>query len=314
MDIPADIPIRAKRLADGDLHIEDVRKLFKWARSVLKPGDPVRDVGDFDAHPERREKGLTWEIGRAFCAILRMGALGEVAGVKVTAQDVKVSLLSCITFAYQANDPKQSGFSNEKLIAAIKSIAGKVNGFNNGKATFSSKLNGDEDIVYNYISSRRSVPLAFTSFSITKSLFELLVQHKILEVQRRADFYKATCFINVFIVSVMHLAVIDLKGIPGSAKLLANTSSTHYDKIVIHMHYVVPEFPRMLGSVRVYASDCNASDWVSPSLHSSVMGPVELLKDWDIPLEIGGDGKLHPLAGVEVKEGAIRPMPGVTVY
>lgn len=303
-----DLEHRVKRFINGENNRDDIPRFFQWARDKLKEGDPVRDVGDFDAHREERVKGLTWETGRAFCAMMRIGPLGKTAGVSITANDLKLAVLASTVFARRASDAERSGIPYEKIVEFAKGAVAKLQSFDGTMEKFSSPLTPGESFVYHYIRSRRSVPYAFSAYSLTNDLADLLIRSNFLENSDRTRFLSRRCEIAIFAISRMHLANINLKNIPGRAIIMAGTSSLHPDKVVAHIEYTFPEFERQVSIVRVVATDCSVREWVDPKLWPIDRGPFEELKDWNIPLDLDEKGRLAPFPDQVISLGALRPI------
>jgi len=56
--IERDLKLRVARLVRGERRTEDLDRLFLGLRQAPRVGSCIREIGDFVAHRNRREKGL----------------------------------------------------------------------------------------------------------------------------------------------------------------------------------------------------------------------------------------------------------------
>src|SRR5882672_12565751 len=59
-----DLRHRARRLMDGDFRTGDLDRLFLGQRDRAGNRDCFREIGDFVAHRDTRQKGLVTQVGR----------------------------------------------------------------------------------------------------------------------------------------------------------------------------------------------------------------------------------------------------------
>jgi hypothetical protein len=63
---------RVERLLRGDFRVDDLTRLFLYARDRCDGREPVREVGDFVAHHDERTKGLVTPTTRDWFSIARV--------------------------------------------------------------------------------------------------------------------------------------------------------------------------------------------------------------------------------------------------
>lgn len=293
MTIPSDIPHRIKRLLKGQRHRDDLPRLFEWVRDAVPHGSPVRDVGDFDAHRDHRNKGLTWEYGIAFAARQRIGLPRALTGSGPTLEDVKRAQKSAIIFARNdAPGLARMGMSYDQLKKHMASALEKVVGLDGYSELFSSPLTNEESDVYYSFRIMRSVPLAFSSISVTNELADILIAQGALSASDKPTFMKLEGLIATFAISRMHRTHLDLKGVPGSAMLEARTSAIYRGKLEVQIEYTPPEGEGRYGSsAPAFTTNCDASEW-APSMQSNYSPLIETMADWSQPLDLDDQGRL----------------------
>ena len=63
---------RVERLLRGDFRVDDLTRLFLYARDRCDGREPVQEVGDFVAHHDERTKGLITRVTRDWFSIARV--------------------------------------------------------------------------------------------------------------------------------------------------------------------------------------------------------------------------------------------------
>lgn len=294
MAVPSDIAPRVTRMLAGEWHLEDIPRLFKWARDTKKIpwNTPVRDVADFDAHMDERDKGLTWQLGVAFCARQRLLPLGPDSHLP-TLDDLIRAQEAMLTITQNSDPVAKIGMTHDQVAEHLKTAIGKLKSFDGRTETFKTPLTAKEKLIYGSFRQMRSIPFAFTAFSLTEQLANFLITEGVLEPAKKSDFLKLQCRIGAFAISRMHLTKLKLGKVPGSATLAANTSSKHPGKLVVHLQYEPPGATNIVNVVPIYLSSCDAKDWVVDELLPVTNGRVEMAQGWPA-LDVNAEGKLRP--------------------
>ena len=306
---PPDIRHRVTRLIAGDVRPDDIHRLLMWARSLptgsITPA--IRDVGDFIAHQDERDKGLAWATGRRFCTLTRLHLWKAESGVPATLNDLKEAQLAGPLMLPPDELMQKSKMSPRDAQRVMKNALAKIASFDGTNETFSQPLTKEEDTLYYYFRNMRSVPFAFTIYSLVATLADVFVAQGVLLPEERSAFMQLQCRIGVYAMSKMHRTRLDLGTLPGTACLEIGITSKHPDALCVLVLYDPGPTNRMLAMVRIVASCCKIRDWTVRELWPTSRGSIIETKDWSIPLDVRSDGKLAPFPGL-TPEGPVGRM------
>lgn len=278
------VRVRVERLLNGRRNPDDLNRLFVFLRSRSHGERPVKEVGDFAAHHDRRDRGISWKrageihhASRLFFGLqLRkqdepyettreqyarsMRAILELLGPALIKRDLKLSMK-------QAHRTLSSGL--DKIEALAKSQP----------ATLSAR----EKTVMDYIHRRFRVEPVFSQADLIRSLFTAMRKEGLITAEERPKLEVQAGFIATYVISLMHQCEVDLgngetgtiaAGVGSDGCLVAAISSLAHPKVQV--------------GAALFDTECHYSEWCDPTIDAD----FSRVFTWTKPLELDESGRL----------------------
>lgn len=206
-----DVRARANRLAAGMLRVDDLMHLLLWLRSNTR--SPVlRELGDFVAHSETREKGVITDHLRAFFANINL-SIDRIQG-----KQLRVDLFSGDVFILAENNVKTlasdkikqlTGTSREKARKSLDRMKKSYRRNNDGlfeiyKPVYEEDLNVVEALLSSEIRS------AFNSDQLWEDFVNECAKQNICDDARLANNRDLQVFLILYAIVAMHHAAVVL--------------------------------------------------------------------------------------------------------
>lgn len=277
-----DIQRRVERLISGQWNTRDLDRIYTWLRFRSYGHGVVRDIGDFTAHLEDRDQGLTWKraqlLNDAFAYQMpKIEAHGTGKKPDIDVSTLKKGLMATLELDAPETVRKRVGMGKDKARAALKSICRKFDTFDGETVILNSDASPNEPRVFEFYTRLLITTPAFDAGVLAAETFEVLVRNQIIKKSDKQRFESVSPFLALFAIERMHQARLRLPG-KKHAQLTAG-----YDKD--GMLYVAISTPigwrgqtQSVG-VSFFQTQLLASEWCKPELVES--GP-----HWDHPLEI----------------------------
>jgi hypothetical protein len=281
---------RIGRLLRGQLVGDDLTRLFQYLRTRSYGYQTVKEVGDFAAHFDEREKGITTDLVRDFFTIQRFvfplfaRGVRTIEGLSINASFLKAS------FRVQdlATVRKKTGLSRqvakrifESMLAKFESVVGTPN---------SITLTPEESSLVQVLLDTIVVKPAFDDNRLFREFVHVIEKNKLLQPSERRLIHQQRPIISLFAVAYMHGCDIVLED--GSRAHLAATRHTSDGSIQVTASAWagIPEQPNIHVAGPVFKTELRAADWCAPEL---LEGDDQ--SHWDYPIEVGPDQKLRRL-------------------
>lgn len=198
---PTELRQRVERYIHGDCRVADLDRIFLGLRDRCYGLASIREIGDFVAHRNQREKGPVTDkvrdIQLSLESWLNQGEcrLPDLAAAKrISAANLRI--------ATDAQLAQRLGLRRDVvksvLAQAIKKMEGDLFG----------KLTQRETAVFNYLAGTFIWNPAFTDEQVTEDLSTVLVKAGVLHEEERAAFDLNHAFLALYVTALMHDSVV----------------------------------------------------------------------------------------------------------
>lgn len=289
MSVPSDIRPIVKKLLAGEKNVTHLNRLFLWLRQRTGGTAPaVKDIGDFAAHKDERDKGMMWERGKGFCFLTakRMGFLPH------TPEALSKALLGTLHLIGRNDIKQMTGRPYKEIERDLKRAIDKIATFDGKEITVKDAFTTAEDAAFNFFFHMRGYKNPFTQDVLSEELAACLLKEGIIDPSEKQQIIKNSEFVAIYAIVQMHLSkiIVDRSHL---ATLKACTSSNRPGMLVVHVHYSIDG--RSTYVAELFTTHCQAQEWCVQTLVPVRIGPFEGIPNWDVPLDINNDGKLAPL-------------------
>jgi hypothetical protein len=290
---------RVDRLLAGTGTTRDLDVLFLWLRGPFYGRRAVRDIGDFVAHSDERQKGFAWEGIERFSSMMdfnipRWRAAGRPPSNE--AEAFKRSIRSAFASHSAAEVRKSIGVSRDRakkvltdLLEAIVSVIGD-------RVNMSRQPTQLEQKIIQTYSSFLRVRNSFDDIQLVTEFEECLQKNGLLNASQTLP-DKIASLIALYAVEKMHLAHIVLpegKTVVLRAGIWPDSDRPDYQYALAVSAFVpvIDEDWHATMMYPVYLTHLDPAKHLDPALL-----PEDLDKGahWDAPLEIGVSGRLQML-------------------
>jgi hypothetical protein len=293
MTAPRDIRSRIESLLTGDKDPSNLDRIFLWLRSRTRGRAAVRDVGDFCAHRDERDKGIVCDRVRDFCYSNAVVVGHYDADILRKALAINLRLAGPLVLK------KEFGLSYEWAKKTIREISGKIESASGSELTLNTPFTPLEESMFQTF---KVIPifagLAFDQDLLIKQFSECLAYEKVISNSEKVLIEDLGELVAAYAVSQMHLSKVIFD--ERSAILRAGTSSRHPGKLVIQAHYKTIGGLQIIGNV--FVTQCDVTVWCpthadGPKVftNDSDIPWMQPIQDWDVPLKLE-HGKLKPFS------------------
>lgn len=275
-----DLRHRARRFLAGEHDVHDLDRLLLGLRSRCGAQACLREVGDFVAHRDTREKGLLTQVGRdVFTSV-------DVWSRKLRGLDASWADL---TRAAHANLRLAS---DEQLRAGCGCSRGTAKGRLDRaltKVDAGRRPTEKEVRVLGYLANRFIWRPAFTAAQFASDFEEVLLRTGLMGGDRVELAERTRTFLALHALAVMHGSAILLEG-GRRARLLAGFANS-LRVLEVKVEIAFDELPKPLfAPVCLFATELCPDAHCEPALLDPAY-PV-LPSHWDFPIDLGPQGRL----------------------
>lgn len=277
--IDQDLARRLARLMRGDRRSDDLDRLFLALRERASARPSVREIGDFVAHRDRREKGPVTQRARdiftSFQSWLRISVMRQ----PFTLDDVRKVAEANLRNATEEQLHARLGLKRAVAKSVLRQALNKV--------AKGSEPTARERRTVDYLGGAFIWNPAFTDGEVVEDLLQVLGEGGLVRKADQAAFRALSDFIALYVVTLMH----------GSAVLLDNGDRAE----------LVAGFANDQGRLEIKAV-LTMNDMRKPVFAPACLFWTTLLASehcvpalldepilWQLPLEVGSEGKLTPL-------------------
>jgi hypothetical protein len=281
---------RVVRLLNGNFRDADLVNLFLYVRDRCDGRQSIKDIGDFVAHRDKRDKGILTEAVRDWYQIATFHA-PNMFGVKPDPERLAPDFLKFLKATFKrvlsTHLRDHTGLQRAHAKKLLKHIESVIISNSNGTLALPPSLTNDEQALINYLTSTFVVTPAFHADGLFTDFSASLKSHGLLEKSEIGSFEALSPAVALFAVSVMHNTVIVLEdGV--TSKLQARASN------VIDVQAPVPVQNPFSGK------PC----WFNQPIFTTTLNPATSLgpdllsinnSDWNFPIEVSNQIRLTKL-------------------
>lgn len=268
---------RLERLLSGERRIDDLQALFLDQRFRAQGRRSVREIGDFIAHRDRRDKGEVVEVvadlyrSAHFWAWTQLNLPAALSDLSDAANAARANLR-------RATDDQLKGGCNLKRPVAQSVLEAAIKKLGEGR-----QLTQREKATFNYLAGNLIWNPAFDDQHLCQELEDNLLSLGLLRDSEVESFRGLGPFIALFTITQMHGAVIDLPS--GPVGLRAGFEN---------------KFKRLEVRAQIELRDFVKPIWIPMCVFWTDLDPQPYCEDrllsnpdaWLEPLEVNSQGKL----------------------
>lgn len=281
-----EITLRLQRVLNGSRNVEDLNRIFNWLRFRSHGEQAIKEIGDFAAHQERRDQGITWKRAsdifhnaRLFLGVVEADQKGQ--HLELTKEQFGRSLRASLELLGPAEIKNGTGFGMKKARQLVASVVAKAGTKSSPPAT------AEENRVVDYAARRFSPEPVLTQESLIASLSAVLTKEHLIEPGDRPRLEAQSDYITVYAISIMHLCEVDLGG--GDTGILeAGVTPEGLLILGARMDKVLASQPSLGMGTPLFTTSCRAEDWCERSPDA----PWGSTFTWSSPLELSPEGRL----------------------
>jgi len=278
-----DLQRRARRLLNGDHRVGDLDRLYLGIRARARGFDAVREIGDFVAHRDTRDKGLIIQVGRDVFTSVDVWSMA-MRGLKATLADLGRAADANLRLATEDQVKAGCGCGRARARKRVESALEMI-----GRGHSMSEA---EARALDYLGNRFVWRPAFSADQLIDELGRLLIRVGLIEPLEQARLAQARTFVALHALSVMHGSSITM---PSGHKARLFAGFSNRDRwLEVKIEIVFAELGKpLMTPICLFLTDLLPEDHCATSLVTSE--PV-LIDFWKDPVEVGPDGRLALLA------------------
>jgi hypothetical protein len=283
----AGLKARVDRLLSGDFRVDDVTRLFLYARNRCDGRESVQEIGDFVAHHEERIKGIVTRETKDWFMTARVMA-SAIMGTPLDVNRFPADFPEFLSASFRRIGPsiKRAGVSRSEARRLLPQLLKKFVSNSDGTLAISPLHTSKERAVIEVLSTRLISRPAFTATKLFTDFSETLRSNGLLTKHEQRQFEALKPAILLFAASVMHNCVIQI-GNGLTCKLTASTRGPA-DTIVVNAPVPTIANPQIFFSSSIFSTDLNSKDHCDEALSG-------MTEPWDLDLEVTGAKKLAKL-------------------
>ena len=261
---------RVARLLRGARHVDDLNRLFADLR-LMKPGRAsVQEIGNFAAHREERNSGITLQRVNDIQTSARLWHSQFQKGTP-SADDIKRAGRANLNIMPEESIRERFGISRQ--------TAQQV--FNKGLRKFQERrpLKARELEVVTTLGLSMMWEVAFTGSILFSDFTDLLIEEGALESSAKDNFESVTHFVNLYALLIMHGTRLKLPdGDIAQLRLAASNSNT----LRVVAHIPIAHIPKPITiSVPLFETSLPSQTYCDPTVLTMLEAPI--------PVDIDGD-------------------------
>lgn len=275
-----DLRHRARRLLAGDRRVADLDRLFLGLRARASAQSCFREIGDFVAHRDTREKGLITQRGRDVFTSVDVWSL-KMRGRDPTWADISRAAYANLQLASDKQLEAGCGCQRSSAKQRLQRALAKVE---------QGKRPTDKEIqTLDYLGNRFIWKPAFTSAQLEAEFMHVLLQHGIIQPGEADCSEETHTFLALYALALMHGSKILLEN--GHRGRLFAGFANRQRHLEVKIEIVFNELSKpLMAPICLFLTGLSPEENCTPTLLDA-SGSV-LFSHWDFPIDLGSDGKL----------------------
>lgn len=280
--LAADLRLRVQRLVRGEHRHDDVDRLFLGHREHCGDRYAVREVGDFVAHRDQRDRGVVLEQAADVLTSIRTFIKVRMdlgSGKAPDREMIRAVAEANLRLATREQLSHRLRMTRQEAAAALSRAFRKID--------TDAPVNRRERRAVDWLGGAFVWNPEFTGDTLFEDLTRTLVDHDLLAVSRKDEFAPAKTFVCLCVVTLMHGSSL-LFADGCRVELIAGRDNDQAGVEVKARLTFVEAGKTIAVPLCLYWTQLKASDHCHPSL---LEGPPH----WTGPLDVVA-GRLAPLA------------------
>lgn len=200
LDVMRDLRLRLRRLCAGERRVDDLDRLYLGLRERSRELEFVREVGDFIAHRDTREKGLLTSVFHDVFTSFDVWSR-PVRGVPVGREDVISAAYANLRLASDEQLMARCGGTRAQVTTRLNKAVAKVG---------QKPLKEGEFRALGFLGTAFIWKPAFTAEQLIEQFVQALCLAGLLDEEERGRLSEVHTFITLHALAVMHGSVLKL--------------------------------------------------------------------------------------------------------
>jgi hypothetical protein len=275
-----DLRHRARRLSAGERRVVDLDRLFLGLRARAGAQACFREIGDFVAHRDTREKGLITQVGRDVFTSVDVWSL-KMRGRDPSWADIARAAHANLRLASDEQLRDGCGCERPSAKQRLQRALAKIG---RGETPTDKQLR-----TLDYLGNRFIWKPAFTAAQLAAEFKEVLLRTGITQLSD-ADLSEETrTFLALYALALMHGSSILLEN-GHRARLFAGFANRQR-RLEVKVEIVFDELSKpLMALVCLFLTDLRPDAHCAPAL--LMPSDPTLPTHWDFPIDLGRDAKL----------------------
>ena len=284
---------RVSRIIRGETDPRDLDQIYLWLRSRSFGLGAVKDLGDFVAHADEKDRGLVWDKASLISKVIRYKLPRIMKNQEPGEQELrqaKDAIIAAFDLDEAASIKKNFRVGQKRAKKILIGVLSKLH-FVGGKYQWNN-VTSLERRFYDHYSKVLIVREAFSQNTLVSQLAECLIRNGVLAKSDCHKIDKVADFIGLHALAAMHLCTIIIHGeVPCKLQISIDNHKDEkpwslkinciipiLDSNVINKLENGEEFSI---SFSIFSTDCDTLNHTSPELLERFG-----CNFWDIPVEL----------------------------
>jgi hypothetical protein len=274
-----ELRIRARRLLTGNVHLEDLDRLFLDQRQRCHGRKHFQEIGDFLAHRNARNKGPVTEVIQDIMTSFRVWSM-PMRGEKHSPVDIQEA--GQVNLRLMTDEQLLAGCGMRRQTAETKFRKGVT------KLEVGTPLSASEGRAVQYLGNQFVWRPAFKDGDLLDDFLHVLHRNGLMADPPQITFDRLKAILAMYAISRVHETMISDRGI--QAQLFAGASNSYgVLEVKLNMNALNWKKP-VVTSVCIFMTSLQATEYCDSSL--PISPSAENWDSWSYPIELGPDGKL----------------------
>gem|GEM_PF-1377651 len=301
-----DLRCRARRIFAGDHRVGDLDRLFLGLRARAGAQACFREIGDFVAHRDTREKGLITQVGRDEFASVDVWSL-KMRGLDLSWAEIARAAYANLRLASDEQLRNGCGCQRPAAKQRLQSALAKVERH--------ERPTEKEIRTLDYLGNRFIWKPAFTAAQLATEFNQVLIRTGIIDPSEAVLSEETCAFLALYVLALMHGSAIILDN--GERARLFAGFANRQRCLEVKVEIIFNELSKpLMAPICLFLTDLAPETHCEPALLQPA-DPI-LFTLWNFPIDLGSDDlpwNIHPAESRAVTEvtpsGAGRAMgPG----
>jgi hypothetical protein len=279
---------RVERILRGEVRVEDLTRLFLFARDRCDGRESVQEIGDFVAHHDERTKGIVSKTVQDWSVIVRFR--GWMPNQVLNLQRLPAIFPDYLRATSRRLDHKtikmSTGLKRSELITELPSLISSLIKNQDGSYAVNHNTTSKERSIIECLIGNTVVSAAFTGTRLFDDFLATLKSNELVRTEEIGQFSTLRHYVILFAAIQMHRCTVV---IDGSFSLPLSVSG-HKNSVIqvdcaVPMFFAIPNTPILNLSCAIFSTDLESNEYCEDHL-------LEIAAPWTFPLELSLFGRI----------------------